>query len=116
MGGSSRGSGGGSVVAGGMNLSTPTVAGPNGMQTLGLPQTSQLSGLQSALGSLLPASQGGGNYNLVPSHFSQMLQNLQGMQGQGMQQGMQQPQTLFGMPQSGGGAISGLLDLISRFQ
>jgi len=68
------------AVAGGMNLSTPTVSGPNGLSVLGMPQTSQLSGLQRAYG----AMSGDPSYQMVSSPWQQLLQqHMSGQQPQG---------------------------------
>ena len=66
------GGGKNSAVAGGMNLSTPTLA--NG--TLGLPQTSQLSGLQQAYGGM----SGNQNYQMFSPMWQQPIQQHLGNQ------------------------------------
>jgi len=77
------------AVAGGMNLMTPTVDA-DGLQALGLPQTSQLSGLQRAYG----AMSGDPSYQMFSSPWQQLLQ-----------------QHLSGQPQQGGiaGGLMGMM-------
>jgi hypothetical protein len=107
MAGGGMGGGGNSAVAGGMNLSTPTLS--NG--TLGLPQTSQLSGMQNLYGGLT----GNQNYQMFPSQWQQILQHLQQSQPP-MQQPMQQTQQnhggSLGSAAHGIGSVIGLLGLL----
>lgn len=107
--------GGNRTVAGGMNLSTPTVAGPNGIPILGMPQTSQLSPTQSAYGALT----GNQNYQIQQPSWMQAMQQFhqpalaqpqtQGQQGKG---GNAQAQ---GGQQSALGAAKNVMGIMSMF-
>lgn len=94
------------AVAGGMNLSTPTMSGPYGMQMLGMPQTSKLSPMQNLWGNF----GGNQNYQMFQPTWMQAL-NQMGQQNRQPQQGTQSGGNL-GSAASGIGNMIGLLSLL----